>query len=129
MFLKHVRLSLVIIWMAVIWVLSSIPDLQSGLEQDFLLRKIAHGLVFAVLAFLIFRALPRSLEKGTLRLGYAGAITLLYALIDEVHQAFVPGRSGTLSDVAIDAIGIVAMLFLLSLLANSRYRLAARLTR
>jgi VanZ family protein len=130
MFFKYARWSFVIVWMAVIWILSSIPDLNSGLEQDFLLRKIAHGLVFAVLTFLLFRALPTRLEKGILRLGYAGAATLLYALVDEVHQTFVPGRSGALADVAIDAIGIVAMLLLLSVLSNSRrYRLAAKLTR
>jgi VanZ family protein len=130
MFLKYARWSFVIVWMVIIWILSSIPDLRSGFEQDFLLRKIAHGLVFAVLTFLIFRALPARLEKGNLRLAYAGAAALLYALIDEVHQTFVPGRSGALTDVAIDAIGIVAMLLLLSVLVNSRrYRLAAKLTR
>ena len=37
----------------------------------------------------------------------AVAIGVLYAVSDEVHQAFVPGRLGSPVDVAIDAVGVV----------------------
>jgi hypothetical protein len=41
----------------------------------------------------------------------SGAFCLLYAASDEWHQTFVPGRGGTLMDVAIDGFGIgVALL-------------------
>lgn len=36
-------------------------------------------------------------------------ITLLYAVIDEIHQTFVPTREGTVRDVLIDSIGIAIM--------------------
>jgi VanZ family protein len=35
------------------------------------------------------------------------AICALFAIADEYHQTFVPGRGGTWTDVAIDGIGIV----------------------
>ena len=47
----------VLLWAGFIFFLSSIPDLSSGLEQDFLLRKIAHVAEYAVLALLLWRAL------------------------------------------------------------------------
>jgi VanZ family protein len=86
-------------WAAVIFVLSSIPDLGTGLgETDLVLRKIAHAAEFAVLGFLLLRAVRR--EPAALVLGFA------YAVSDEVHQHFVPGREGAVLDVAIDAVGV-----------------------
>ena len=35
----------------------------------------------------------------------AYGLTVIYAVSDEIHQAFVPGRSAQLSDVCIDACG------------------------
>ncbi len=37
---------------------------------------------------------------------YPTALSLCYAASDEFHQLFVPGRGGSIRDVAIDAIGI-----------------------
>jgi VanZ family protein len=89
----------VIAWAAVIFVLSSIPDLGTGLgETDLVLRKIAHAAEFAVLGLLLLRAVRR--EPAALALGFA------YAVSDEVHQHFVPGREGAPLDVAIDAVGV-----------------------
>jgi len=97
----------VLIWALVIFILSSIPNLQSGLEQDFVLRKIAHILEYAILNFLLIRAFT---AEG---LGYKKAIissaiiAMLYAFSDEYHQTFVFGREGKLKDVGIDSIGIL----------------------
>lgn len=102
------RWLLVLVWAGVIWALSSIPELKSGLEQDFVLRKIAHGLEFAILAVLLVRALPHPRHGTAVR--YLGALILAieYAAIDEIHQGFVPGRQPSARDVAIDALGVVA---------------------
>lgn len=99
----------VLIWAGFIWILSSIPDLSSGLEQDFALRKIAHGLVFGILAILIYIALPSSL-KNTGKIVWASLLTFVYAIFDEVHQSFVDGRHGSVIDVSIDTIGVVILL-------------------
>ena len=89
----------VVLWAAVIFVFSSIPDLGTGLGSwDLVLRKLAHAVEFAVLGALLLRALGS--EAPVLALGTA------YAISDEVHQMFVAGRRGSPWDVLIDVVGV-----------------------
>jgi VanZ like family len=91
----------VVLWAAVIFAISSIPGLSTGLGTwDTLLRKAAHVSEFAVLGALLYRALGR--EVPALAAGVA------YAATDELHQSFVSGRHGSVVDVAIDAAGVAA---------------------
>jgi len=96
-----------ILWMGVIFFFSSLPDLKSGLKDDFILRKIAHILEFAFLTILLIRAIKRenlSIKKVII---FSLIIALFYALTDEYHQTFVLGRQGSFKDVGIDSIGIL----------------------
>lgn len=89
-------------------------------------RKAAHVVLYAVLGALALVALaPRPAGAGTgaeareadARAGTGSAvvgwrhaagaflISVAYAVSDEVHQSFVPGRGGTATDVLIDAAG------------------------
>ncbi len=43
----------------------------------------------------------------------AAAIGIAYAVTDEVHQAFVPGRQGAVRDVLIDAVGVLIGVYVL----------------
>ena len=89
----------VVLWAAVIFSFSAVPDLGTGLGTwDLVLRKIAHASEFAVLGALLLRALRD--ERAALAAGVA------YAISDEVHQLFVPGRVGSPIDVAIDSAGV-----------------------
>ena len=89
----------VVLWAAVIFALSSIPSLGTGLGVwDTILRKLAHTVEYAVLGALLLRA--------TGRVDLTFALGVLYAASDEFHQTFVPGRHGSPVDVAIDAVGI-----------------------
>jgi VanZ family protein len=95
----------VLAWAGVIFLLSSIPDLGTGLGGwDLGLRKIAHAAEYAVLGFLLLRAAGR--VELALGLGIA------YAVSDEIHQHFVSGRQGSPLDVAIDAVGIAVGVYL-----------------
>ena len=40
-----------------------------------------------------------------------GGITLIVAIADEIHQAYVPGRDASLTDVLLDMVGIILVLF------------------
>jgi VanZ family protein len=97
----------VILWMGVIFTFSSIPDLRSGLKEDFILRKIAHILEFAILTFLLFRATIADEPKFNKAAVYSLIIALFYAFSDEFHQFFVKGRQCSFRDVGIDSIGIL----------------------
>ena len=101
-----------IIWAGIIFFLSSIPDLKTDLDQDFLLRKIAHITEFAILTFLIARLITfyRRPKLSWKEISFYSAVfAIFYALTDEVHQNFVFGRYGSLVDVGIDSIGILLM--------------------
>jgi VanZ family protein len=90
----------VVAWAAAIFVLSSLSDLGTGLGTwDLVLRKLGHAGEFALLGALLARALGRD------RIAFAAGVA--YAVSDEVHQHFVPGRVGAWYDVAIDAVGVV----------------------
>jgi VanZ family protein len=100
-----------LVLMALIFVLSAQPDLDTGLGVwDTILRKLAHAVAFGGLAVLWWWALRPAIRNP---LALAGAIALLYSISDEYHQSFVGGRSGTPTDVAIDLVGIVIALLLL----------------
>jgi VanZ family protein len=115
----------VVLWAALIFTLSSIPDLGTGLGTwDLVLRKIAHAAEYAVLGFLLLRAIGNELA------GLAGGIA--YAISDEIHQSFVPGRQAAVRDVLVDAAGVavgvyVAPRLLASPLGDSPRKLQSRL--
>lgn len=92
-----------ILWAALIFYLSSVPDLRSELPSawDFVLRKIAHVFEYAVLAVLLARVWPRRKYLFWEVL----AVAVLYAASDEIHQLFVVGRSGSPRDILIDGTG------------------------
>lgn len=80
---------------------SSLPTVESDL--DVALRKAAHMTEFGLLWALWLWALPGPRPRAAL---VALAVTLAYAVSDEVHQSFVAERHPSPFDVAIDAAGI-----------------------
>ena len=89
----------VFMWAALIFALSSIPHLGTGLGTwDYVLRKCAHVTEYAVFGALLLRAIGREVP--------AFLAALAYAASDELHQHFVRGRHSSPIDVAIDAAGI-----------------------
>ena len=110
---KVITWLLLIGWMAMIFYLSSVPDLnfgQSLAAYDFVLRKLAHMFVFGVLAFL-WHTNIKSYE-------WAGVLAFLYAISDEIHQHYVPTRRGAVTDVLIDTLGIIIALYLVRTLLH-----------
>src|SRR5437660_693764 len=103
----------VVVWAGVIFGLSSIPSLSSGLGTwDEVLRKGAHIAEYAVLGTLLLRALDSALP--------AFAVGVAYAITDEIHQHFVHGRHSSPFDVAFDACGVALGLLLLLSVQSQR---------
>lgn len=76
----------------------------------YVFRKICHLTEYALLALLLWRAI-RQPQKNNPRpwvwpeAGLALALVWLYSASDELHQVFVPTRTGMVSDVFIDTSG------------------------
>lgn len=101
---------MVIAWMALIFGLSAQPQLPNlGLGPADLQDILGHFLVYAGLAFWLARALRRT-PAVRRPLAWTLALAMLYALSDELHQAFVPNRHPDPFDILVDTLGIVAFL-------------------
>ena len=90
-------------WMGLIFFLSAQPDFPRP-EVDWLEDLIgigAHMFLFGVLAVLWARALQG--QRRVLLLAFL--LTMLYALLDEFHQSFVPGRTADPLDLVYDGLG------------------------
>jgi VanZ family protein len=103
-------------WMALIFVLSHQPaaELVSFGDFDLLMKKGGHFVGYFILGALAW------LSTGGWRA--AVSVVVLYAISDEFHQTFVPGRMGTVTDVCIDVAGGACAAALLTLVARRRGR-------
>ena len=90
-----------LLWAVVIFTLSSLETIKVTelFFWDFLLKKSAHVLEYAVLFTLTFRASRRNWF-----LTYA--LCIIYATSDEFHQSFVVGRTASVFDLAFDLSGM-----------------------
>jgi len=104
-------------WCWVIFYLSSIPQLGTGWGVwDLILRKAAHITEYFILTFLLYRAFKGSFIFSSFYLSlWTFSLSFLYAVSDEMHQAFVPTRSSSPKDIFIDTLGIIAFYFLIKL--------------
>jgi VanZ family protein len=115
---------LVVFWAGLIFYLSSIPDLKTSLAYDFILRKIGHVFEYFVLTFLLWRAFRASFGLNALGLFMLpAAFALLYAISDELHQKFVPGRVCCVKDVLIDSLGIICFYLVIKFKQLAKQRL------
>ena len=99
--------------MGLIYAASAQPQLPTVGEHwlDTMIKKAGHMLGYGLLASLYMRALRTHGWLSTRLRWLSWGMAIFYALTDEYHQHFVPGRNGTIVDVGIDGVGAgVAML-------------------
>lgn len=105
-----------ILYMLLIWALSSFP-IQLDFSRVPLRDKGVHFVEYGTLSVLLTHALRVTApqRRAILTWGAAVIITLVWGAIDEIHQAFVPGRSSDVGDLIADGCGAVvgAMVYLL----------------
>lgn len=96
------------------------PTLTSQIGE-FVIRKSAHMFLYFVLSILIFNIVYKikynnnksSILKSAL---ISLLIVFLYACTDEIHQLFIPGRSGEFRDVMVDTFGGLIGLILMGII-------------
>lgn len=75
-------------------------------KLDPIIRKIAHILEFATFTFFAAIFATTFDMKSLVRFSIVFALCGIYALSDEIHQYFVPGRVCDIKDVALDVTGV-----------------------
>jgi VanZ family protein len=99
------------------WLYPGVTD-ETIYRVQYAVRKTGHLTEYAILACLLWRA-RRQPARGDTRpwnwreAGFALGVAALYAISDEVHQAFVPSREPRTADVLLDTAGAAAGLFAL----------------
>ena len=126
---KILNISLLIIWMIFIFVMSSFSATESTNQSNIIvtvisstinisnthlltvtIRKLAHlteYLILGILSYNVFKKYNKSIHISVL-------VCFLYAISDEIHQIFIPGRSGQITDILIDAIGALIGIIIIS---------------
>ncbi len=92
-------------WLYSIFAASARFDMES---LNHFVRKGAHFSAYLILALLSSNALRKTGFQGWRNFIMTFAICAMYAVSDEIHQLFIPGRSGQPLDVLIDSSGAAA---------------------
>jgi VanZ family protein len=104
-----------LLWAVVIFSFSANPTRPSSEIhwQDFIIKKTAHIIEYAVFTTLLYRAL-RKVGYDIKKAGYTAlAIAFLYGTTDEYHQSFTPGREPTIRDILFDTLGSGIAIYLI----------------
>ena len=78
---------------------------------EFIIRKLAHFTLYFCVgtnAIMLFKTYN---IKNNEQIALALLIGVIYAVFDEIHQVFVPGRAGKVTDVAIDTLGVISGIY------------------
>ncbi|MDD5529034.1 MAG: VanZ family protein [bacterium] len=123
--MKQYRLAF--IWAVLILIVSSIPNFEvPGVDKIFGIDKLAHLSEYFILAFLVFsgeigyqslihrrwKELGIVHSSGKYSVSIRLFIILCFALIDELHQRFIPGRTVEWTDFTADSIGCICGLII-----------------
>ncbi|MEC1520688.1 VanZ family protein [Neobacillus niacini] len=114
--MKYVLRLLPVAYMAVIWIMSSLPsnhfvELPDS-EIDRFIKESLHLIEFAILYVLLVLAFLTGKSDFTARLNVLCAFWAgLYGLADEIHQSFYPYRSASWFDLVKDVTGILVCFY------------------
>ena len=125
---QKINILLVITWMILIFIMSSFNSVESSNQSglivniianmfninninllSLIIRKLAHFTEYFILGLLTYNMIHSYNKKAYLSV----IICVLYAISDEIHQMFVPGRSCQIMDMTIDTLGSLLGIYIL----------------
>lgn len=128
---KKINILLVILWTILIFIMSSFNSTDSSNQSNFIvniisnifninniellsliIRKLAHFTEYFILGLLVYNMIYSYNKKKYIAI----IICILYAISDEIHQLFIPGRSCQILDMLIDSIGSTSGIYFLYLI-------------
>lgn len=87
-------------------------------KMEKVIRKLAHFSIYTVVGILLMSFISTYNLKEGIRIIVSLVIGIIYAISDEIHQSFVPGRSPQITDVMIDTMGVLLGILLVMLCLN-----------
>jgi len=117
-YLRPVARYLLITWILTIIIVSSIPNIptlkihtaKSEIRLDYLMHFCEYG-VLTFVAFLSFAG--KEFKLSFRKVLMIAASLILFAVLDELHQKLIPGRSYNIKDIMSNVAGIVTATFFL----------------
>ena len=83
-----------------------------------IIRKVAHFSIYTLLGFLLMGLMTKTKIKEKWRILITVGLGIIYAILDEFHQSFSPGRTPKITDVYIDTLGIILGVLLILLITK-----------
>ena len=127
---KKLSLLSVLIWMIFIFIMSSFNASESSAQSNIIvnfisnifninnielisliIRKLAHFTEYFILGILTYNLIKNYRKKYYIAI----IICIIYAISDEIHQIFIPGRSCQITDILIDSIGAITAIYICKL--------------
>ncbi len=92
-------------------------------KTEKIIRKVAHFSIYTVVGLLLMGLLNTYKIKENWRMILSILLGMLYAISDEIHQSFTPGRTPRIADVYIDTLGVILgiLLILLGIKIYNKY--------
>lgn len=75
-------------------------------------RKLAHFTIYTIGGFILYNLNNKYDNSQKRKIAFSFLLGLLYAITDEIHQYFVPGRSCRIFDVFVDSCGVITGILL-----------------
>ena len=96
---------------------------QIANKTEKIIRKVAHFSIYTVVGLLLMGLLSTYKIKENWRMILSILLGMIYAVSDEIHQSFIPGRSPRIADVYIDTLGVIlgVLLILLGIKIYNKY--------
>lgn len=115
--------------------IKKIQELEKDKKEEVLakiekvIRKLAHFSIYTLVGILIMALMCTYDLKQRKRIIISLIVGIVYASSDEIHQLFVPGRSGMVTDVMIDTSGVALGILIIMLSTKGLQKILQKMTR
>lgn len=106
----------------IVEMLSKVKNMDVNLKFHYItklepiVRKLAHFSIYTVVGFSVMGFMCTFDIRNVFKFIASMGIGVTYAITDEFHQSFTPGRSARLFDVGIDSFGVLTGIFIMIIL-------------
>lgn len=87
-------------------------------QIEHFVRKLAHFSLYTIVGFLTMSLISTYNLKKSKKIAISQIIGSTYAITDEIHQSFIPGRAASIKDVGIDSLGVIFGVLIVVILAK-----------